>query len=83
MLATQIVESGRRTVWCQQHDALTLNRLRPAITRCRRKVAAESAELMMFLMEQPESSPEIVAAVDAAAAWIEETQIRNMAYAFD
>ncbi len=24
MLATQIVVDGRRTVWCQQHDALTL-----------------------------------------------------------
>jgi PelA/Pel-15E family pectate lyase len=35
---------------------------------------------MLFLMQEPESSPQIIAAVNAAAAWFEETKIRDVAF---
>ena len=53
IIATQITVDGRRTVWCQQHDPLTLqptsgrNYEMPALT------SAESADIMMFLMKLP------------------------------
>jgi PelA/Pel-15E family pectate lyase len=83
VLATQIVVNGRRTVWCQQHDALTLQPASARNYEMPSQTAAESAELMMFLMEQPAPSPEIVAAVNAAAAWFEKTKIYDTAFKFD
>lgn len=82
VVATQIVANGRRTVWCQQHDALTLQ---PASARNFEMPAAassESADLVNFLMADPHPTPEIIAAVDAAAAWFEKTRIYNVAFKF-
>ncbi|HVW22258.1 MAG TPA: pectate lyase [Opitutaceae bacterium] len=77
ILDAQIVVNGRRTVWCQQHDVLTL-----APTSARNyeppvECSAESASLTDFLMAQPDPSPEIVAAVHAAAAWLEKAAIHD------
>jgi PelA/Pel-15E family pectate lyase len=83
VLASQIVENGRHTVWCQQHDALTLQPTSARNYEMPSQVAAESADLMMFLMEQPDPSPEIVAAVNAAAAWFDKTKIYDVAFKAD
>ena len=80
ILATQIVENGRRTVWGQQHDAFTLqpvagrNYEPPALS------SSESASLMLFLMALPKPSPAMVGAIHAAAAWFQKTAIRDKAY---
>lgn len=77
ILGSQIVAGGRRTVWCQQHDELTLE---PASARNYEPpvaCSAESASLAIFLMNQPDPSPEIVAAVRAAAAWFERTALHD------
>ncbi|HTY86809.1 MAG TPA: pectate lyase [Candidatus Acidoferrum sp.] len=83
VLATQIVVGGRRTVWCQQHDALTLQPTSARNYEMPSQASSESAELMMFLMGQPNPSPEIVTAVEAAAAWFAQTRINDRAYRFD
>ena len=71
---------GRRTVWCQQHDALTL---KPAAARNFEPIAAcgaESAGLVRFLMSLPRPSPEVVAAVDAAVAWFRRVPVQNLTW---
>jgi mannose-6-phosphate isomerase-like protein (cupin superfamily) len=71
--------TGRPTVWCQQHDALTL---KPCAARNFEPVASctnESASLTRFLMSIPNPSPEIVAAVKGAVAWFERTAQRDIA----
>jgi PelA/Pel-15E family pectate lyase len=83
VLATQIVVDGRRTAWCQQHDALTLQPASARNYEMPSQVGAESADLMRFLMEQPHPSPALVAAINAAAAWLEKTKISDLAYKFD
>lgn len=80
ILATQIVTEGRRTVWCQQHDALTLQPCSARNYEMPCESSAESAGILLFLMQEPEPSPEIIMAVNAAAAWFEETKIRDVAY---
>jgi PelA/Pel-15E family pectate lyase len=70
ILSTQVIANGRRTIWAQQHDALTLaptgaRRFEPAGLS-----TAESAGILRFLMAQPQSSPEIVAAVCDGVAWL-------------
>jgi PelA/Pel-15E family pectate lyase len=80
LLAAQIVVNGKRTVWCQQHDALTLQ---PASARNYEMPAAtssESATLVLFLMQLPNPGSNVVAAVHAAAAWFEKTKITGKAF---
>lgn len=80
VLAAQIVVNGQRTVWCQQHDALTLQ---PASARnyempCEN--SAESAGLVLFLMQLPNPDSSVVASVRAACAWFDKTKIEGKAY---
>ncbi len=80
IVEAQIVDKGRRTVWGQQHDALTL---RPVAGRNYEPAAAcssESAAMMMFLMSLPQPSANVVAAVQSAAAWLERTAIHGKSY---
>lgn len=78
VLKTQIVEeSGRRTVWCQQHDMLTL---KPCAARNFEPVAAstgESTKLLELLMHLSKSSPEISTAINDAAAWMQAVAIHD------
>src|SRR6185437_11466656 len=67
VLATQLHDTdGRRTVWCQQYDPLTLHaaaaRNFEPIADCSR----ESAEIVLFLMSLPDPSPKVVDAVESA-----------------
>jgi len=81
-LVTQVVVNGRRTAWCQQYDALTLQ---PASARNYEMPAlasSESASLVSFLMQLPDPDSNVVAAVRAAAAWFEQTKIENKSYRF-
>jgi len=82
ILATQMVVDGRRTVWCQQHDPLTLQPVSARNYEMPSEVSSESAQTMMFLMEQPHPGPDIIGSVNAAAAWFEKTQIPDMAFRF-
>lgn len=79
VLATQLRRAdGRRTVWCQQYDPLTLQ---PAAARNFEPVAdasRESASIVLLLMSLPERTPEIEAAVDAAVAWFRETALHDL-----
>lgn len=75
ILKCQIKVNGKLTVWCQQHDEVTLEP-RPArafelvgFTGC------ESAGLLLFLMSIGNPSLEIVRAVHAGAKWFDENKI--------
>jgi len=80
LLTTQIVVDGRRKAWCQQHDPLTLkptsarNYEMPCVT------SAESAGILAFLMRLPQPDSNIVTAINAAGAWLEKTQVRDVAF---
>jgi PelA/Pel-15E family pectate lyase len=80
LLAAQIVSNNRRTVWCQQYDALTLQPASARNYEMPSQSSGESAGIMMFLMQLPDPSPEIVTAVHAAAAWFEKTKLMNVAF---
>ncbi len=70
ILATQITVNGQLTVWCAQHDAVTLA---PALARTYELPSfsgSESVKIVRYLMSLPDPSPRIVAAVDGAVAWL-------------
>ena len=77
VLASQITVEGRHTVWCQQHDMLTLL---PAAARnyepaC--ECSSESVGLVRFLMSLPHPSPEITQAIASARAWFAKVAIHD------
>jgi PelA/Pel-15E family pectate lyase len=80
ILATQITENGRRTVWAQQHDALNLRPVAGRNYEPAAQCASESAAMLMFLMRLPQPSPAVVDAVHAAIAWFRKTAIDGKAY---
>lgn len=78
ILKTQVRQDGRLTVWCAQHDAVTLA---PAWARRFEPPSlsgSESVGIVRFLMSIDEPSPEVVSAIDAAIAWFERSAIRDV-----
>lgn len=77
ILKTQVRQDGRLTVWCAQHDAVTLA---PAWARRFEPPSlsgSESVGVVRFLMSLDHPSPEVVAAIDAALAWFQRSAIRD------
>jgi PelA/Pel-15E family pectate lyase len=78
ILKTQVVVNGKRTVWCAQHDEVTLA---PAPAR-KFEVASlsggESVGIVRFLMSIKDPSPAVVESIEAAIAWFEQTQLKGI-----
>jgi PelA/Pel-15E family pectate lyase len=83
LLACQIVVDGRRTVWCQQHDALTLQPASARNYEMPSQTSGESAQIVLFLMQLPHPGSNVVAAVRAAAAWFDATKLNDVAFKAD
>ncbi len=84
ILATQVIADNKRTAWCQQYDALTLE---PASARNYEMASlssGESAGVTLFLMRLPQTDTNadtnIAAAIHSAATWFQTTAIRAKAY---
>jgi len=80
MLAAQIVADGRRTVWGQQHDAITLQPVSARNYEMPAAASSESGTLVLFLMQLPQPDSRVVTAVHAAAAWFKKTKITGKAF---
>jgi PelA/Pel-15E family pectate lyase len=78
ILKCQVVIDGKRTAWCAQHDEKTLE---PAPARTFEPVSLsgnESVGLVRCLMRVDKPSPEIIAAVRDAVAWLENVKINGI-----
>jgi PelA/Pel-15E family pectate lyase len=75
ILATQVVAKGRRTVWAQQHDALTLAPVAGRNYEPAALSSGESAALLLYLMQLPHPSPAVIAAVNDGVAWLKSAAI--------
>jgi PelA/Pel-15E family pectate lyase len=80
VLASQVVEVGNRTAWCQQYDVLTLQPTSARNYEMPSLSSGESAGVMLFLMRLPVPDSNVVVAVQAAAEWFKRTEIRDKAY---
>ncbi len=81
LLAAQVVADGRRTIWAQQYDPLTL---RPVAARNFEPAAlatGESAGVLRLLMAQPNPSPAMHAAIEAGVAWFRDHPVRDSEWA--
>ena len=78
IVKTQIVVRGTPTVWCAQHDEITLA---PAPARSYELPSlsgSESAGILLLLMSVENPSPGIVRAVKAGAAWFESAKLEGI-----
>jgi PelA/Pel-15E family pectate lyase len=81
VLATQIKDAkGELTVWCQQHDPLTLQPCAARNFEPAAQCSAESAGLLRFLMALPHETPEVARAIDAAATWLRAHAMHDVAW---
>ena len=77
ILKTQIVVNGRRTVWCAQHDEITLA---PAPARKYELVSlsgGESVDIVRFLMSIKNPSAAVVEAIESAVAWFKQAELKD------
>lgn len=80
-LKAQIVNAGKPTVWCQQHDPLTYEPKAARAYELPSKVASESQPLVWFLMSLPQQTPQVQAAVKGAIAWYRKTRTPDLKFA--
>lgn len=77
ILKMQIVDNGKLTAWCQQHDEVTL---KPAWARAFEPPSicnGESVPVVLMLMEIENPSDKIIQAVQGAVKWFNDSKILN------
>lgn len=78
ILRCQITVDGTKTVWCAQHDEVTLE---PRPARSFELVSlsgAESAAILKLLMSLEHPRAEVIAAVDAGIHWFETVRLTGI-----
>jgi PelA/Pel-15E family pectate lyase len=78
VLRTQIKQDGKLTAWCAQYDKHTLA---PAWARSYEPPSlsgSESVGITRFLMSIEQPSPEVMAAIEAAVAWMKSTVLQGV-----
>jgi PelA/Pel-15E family pectate lyase len=83
ILATQVVIHGKRTIWAQQHDALTLAPVAGRNYEPAALSSGESADLLLYLMQLPHPSPAVIEAVKAGVAWLKGAAIYDQEWVGD
>jgi PelA/Pel-15E family pectate lyase len=78
ILKCQVMVNGQPTVWCAQHDEVTL---KPAAARSYELPSlsgSESAGILRFLMSLEKPAPEVIRAVKAGVAWFESSKVEGL-----
>ncbi len=78
ILKCQIKVDGQLTVWCAQHDEVTLE---PRPARKYELVSlsgAESVGIVRLLLSLDQPSPEVVRAIEGAVAWFESAKLKGI-----
>lgn len=78
ILNTQIIDTGKMTAWCQQHDNRTL---KPQNARTFEPAAIcneESSEIVIFLMQINNPNERIKNSIESAVQWFKESAIHGI-----
>lgn len=80
ILNTQIKVDGVPTVWCQQHDDVTLEPAKARSYELPSFCSQESVGIVNLLMEIPEPDDRVIRAVMGAVKWFEDNRIHGLTY---
>jgi PelA/Pel-15E family pectate lyase len=78
ILKTQIIVNGTPTVWCAQHDAVTLAPTNARNYELASFSGSESEEIVQFLMTNRNPSKELINSVYYAVKWFENHKIEGI-----
>ena len=75
---SQFVENGRVTVWCAQHDPLTLAPVAARKFEPASLSGGESLAIVQFLMGLDAPSPAVKTSIESAVAWFKANKIEGL-----
>ncbi len=75
ILKTQIIQNGKLTAWCAQHDRQTLKPAKARMFELPSISGNESVGIIQFLMSIEKPSPEIKKSIQSAVLWLENAKI--------
>lgn len=78
LIASQIPLAGRPSVWCAQHDPLSLEPVAARLKEPPSLSGSESAELLKFLMRKGPATPEIIAMIENGLTWFTDNQLTGL-----
>jgi PelA/Pel-15E family pectate lyase len=78
ILKTQVRVDGKLTVWCAQHDEVTLAPAKARSYELPSLSGKESVEIVRYLMDIDHPGPEIRQAINSACGWFSEVQITGL-----
>jgi PelA/Pel-15E family pectate lyase len=80
ILAAQVVVAGKRTIWGQQHDPLTLVPVGARSYEHASLASRESGGVVDFLMRLEHPEPRVIEAVHSAVAWFKANARHGVTY---
>ena len=78
LLKAQIVNDGKPTVWCAQHDTNSMAPVGARAYELASKSGSESAGAVWFLMNWPEQTEAIQKSVKGAIEWYKKTRVTGL-----
>lgn len=78
ILKTQYTQNGKLTVWCAQHDRVTLQPIKARAYELPSLSGQESDNIVLLLMSLPDPSPEIIHSVESAIEWFKASKIEGL-----
>ena len=78
IVKTQVKQNGKLTVWCAQHDHVTLEPTKARAYELPSLSGQESDNIVLLLMSLPNPSPEVIAAIEGAVEWFKNSKIEGI-----
>ncbi len=79
-LKAQIINNGKLTVWCAQHDPLTYVPKAARAYELASKSGSESVSIVYFLMAWPNQTTAVQNAAKGAIAWFKKTRTSDLKF---
>ena len=78
ILKCQIVENGKPTVWCQQHDNIDFHPQHARTFELPSKCGKESTGIVLLLMDIDKPSKQIINSIKDAVDWFKKSEIHGV-----
>ena len=78
LVACQVRVAGKPTVWCAQHDPLSLAPVAARLKEPPSLSGAESAEMLKFMMREVPLTPAVISTIRTGIAWLTEHRIQGL-----
>ena len=78
ILRTQVRQNGELTVWCAQHDRITLEPCKARAYELPSLSGQESDNIVLLLMSLPHPSEKVIESIESAVKWFKKSEIKGV-----